>query len=49
VEVTDGGLVATRHDTIPVMMTRTVSAARKDVLFYMADQLPGPGLPDGEH
>lgn len=44
-DVTDGGLVVTRHATIPVMMTRTVDAARKDVLFYMADQLPAPGLP----
>lgn len=42
--VTDGGLVVTRHTTIPVMMTRTVDAARKDVLFYMADQLPPPGV-----
>ena len=34
----DGALV-TRVATTPVMMTRTVEAARKDCLFYLADEL----------
>ena len=41
--VTEDGLVVTLRATIPVMMTRTVAAARKDVLFYMTDRLPPPG------
>jgi hypothetical protein len=30
--------------TTPVMMTRTVEAARKDCLFYLATELPPPRL-----
>lgn len=41
--VTPDGVVVTRYSTIPVMMTRTVAAARKDVLFYMVDRLLPPG------
>ncbi len=31
--------LVTRGEIVPVMMTRTVEAARKDVLFYVADEL----------
>lgn len=41
--VTPQGLVVTRFAEIPVMMTRTVAAARHDVLFYFADRVPPPG------
>ncbi len=40
--VTDDGRVVLTHDTTPVMMTRTVAAARKDVLLYLSDHLPPP-------
>lgn len=40
--VTDDGRVVLTHDTTPVMMTRTVAAARKDVLLYLTDHLPPP-------
>lgn len=40
--VVDGAVVVTRPTT-PVMMTRTVEAARKDCLFYLATELPAPG------
>ncbi|MFA9429870.1 hypothetical protein [Egicoccus sp. AB-alg2] len=39
----DGEVVLTRPTT-PVMMTRTVEAARKDCLFYLATDLPPPPL-----
>ena len=41
--VEDGRVVTTRQTT-PVMMTRTVAAARKDCLFYVSTQLPPPEL-----
>ena len=42
----DGEVVLTRPTT-PVMMTRTVEAARKDCLFYLATALPAPPLAVG--
>ena len=39
----DGDALITRVPTTPVMMTRTVEAARKDCLFYLADELPHLG------
>ena len=41
--VVDGTVVVTMPTT-PVMMTRTVEAARKDCLFYLATELPPPGV-----
>jgi hypothetical protein len=41
--VVDDRLVLTARST-PVMMTRTVAAARKDCLFYLATALPPPEL-----
>jgi hypothetical protein len=41
---TEDGAVVVTQPTIPVMMTRTVAAARKDVLCYLADVLPPPGV-----
>jgi hypothetical protein len=41
--VIDGAVVTTCAAT-PVMMTRTVAAARKDCLFYLATELPPPAL-----
>jgi hypothetical protein len=41
--VKDGTVVTTQPVT-PVMMTRTVEAARKDCLFYLSDPLPPPSL-----
>jgi hypothetical protein len=38
------GAVLTSIPTTPVMMTRTVEAARKDCLFYVATELPPPAL-----
>lgn len=35
----EGDALVTRTATTPVMMTRTVEAARKDCLFYLADEL----------
>lgn len=40
----DGGRVIVAQDATPVMMTRTVEAARKDCLFYLADELAAPRL-----
>lgn len=37
-------LVVTRCPVTPVMMTRTVAAARKDCLFYVSVELPPPTL-----
>lgn len=42
-EVIDGAVVTTRAVT-PVMMTRTVEAARKDCLFYLTSGMPPPAL-----
>lgn len=39
--IVDGTVITTRAAT-PVMMTRTVEAARKDCLFYLATELPPP-------
>ncbi len=36
--------VVTTVPTTPVMMTRTVAAARKDCLFYVSTELPAPEL-----
>ena len=36
--------VVTTVPTTPVMMTRTVAAARKDCLFYVSTELPPPEL-----
>jgi hypothetical protein len=46
--VRDGRVVVTRATT-PVMMTRTVEAARKDCLFYLATDTPtgATAVPDG--
>ena len=41
--VVDGTVVVTTPTT-PVMMTRTVEAARKDCLFYLATELPPPDV-----
>jgi hypothetical protein len=41
--VIDDELVLTERST-PVMMTRTVAAARQDCLFYLASELPPPEL-----
>ncbi|MBW3619597.1 MAG: succinylglutamate desuccinylase/aspartoacylase family protein [Actinobacteria bacterium] len=41
--VLDGAVVTTAPIT-PVMMTRTVEAARKDCLFYVTMELPPPAL-----
>ena len=41
--VVDGAVVTTSPMT-PVMMTRTVEAARKDCLFYVSTELPPPAL-----
>lgn len=41
--VVDGRLLLT-EPSIPVMMTRTVAAARQDCLFYLATGLPPPEL-----
>jgi len=38
------GVVVTRRAVTPIMMTRSVEAARKDCLFYVADELPPPRL-----
>lgn len=38
----DGGLLVTTVPATPVMMTRTVAAARKDCLFYLATELTPP-------
>lgn len=38
------GVVVTTAPTTPVMMTRTVAAARKDCLFYVTTELPPPAL-----
>ncbi|MBW3658666.1 MAG: hypothetical protein KY457_08500, partial [Actinobacteria bacterium] len=38
------GAVVTTVPTTPVMMTRTVEAARKDCLFYVTTELPPPAL-----
>jgi hypothetical protein len=40
----DGDRVVTTVPTTPVMMTRTVAAARKDCLFYVSTELPPPEL-----
>ena len=42
--VVDGDCVVTTVPTTPVMMTRTVAAARKDCLFYVSTELPPPEL-----
>ncbi|MCC5949996.1 MAG: succinylglutamate desuccinylase/aspartoacylase family protein [Nitriliruptoraceae bacterium] len=42
----DGSAIRLRRPGTPVMMTRTVVAARKDCLFYLANAL-GPGVDDG--
>ncbi|MFA9444392.1 hypothetical protein [Egicoccus sp. AB-alg6-2] len=42
-DVVDGAVVVTAPVT-PVMMTRTVEAARKDCLFYLATELPRPDV-----
>ncbi|MDX1619872.1 MAG: hypothetical protein R3320_02700, partial [Nitriliruptorales bacterium] len=39
----DGQVVLDR-DVTPVMMTRTVEAARKDCLFYLTNEFPPPAL-----
>ena len=39
-----GDQVVTTIPTTPVMMTRTVAAARKDCLFYVSTELPAPEL-----
>ena len=39
-----GDEVVTTRPTTPVMMTRTVAAARKDCLFYVSTELPPPEL-----
>lgn len=44
-ELRDGEVVVS-GPTTPVMMTRTVEAARKDCLFYLAAELPPPPPPD---
>lgn len=41
-EVIAGGVVVARRNGTPVMMTRSVEAARKDCLFYLADTLRSP-------
>lgn len=41
--VVDGAVITTCTAT-PVMMTRTVEAARKDCLFYVATELPPPAF-----
>ena len=38
--VVDGDRVVTTSAATPVMMTRTVAAARKDCLFYLSTELP---------
>ncbi len=38
------GVVVTRCPLTPIMMTRSVEAARKDCLFYVADEFPPPRL-----
>lgn len=40
----DDDRVVTTVATTPVMMTRTVAAARKDCLFYVSTELPPPEL-----
>jgi hypothetical protein len=40
----EGDTLVVTRPTTPVMMTRTVEAARKDCLFYLATELPPPGL-----
>jgi hypothetical protein len=40
----EGDTLVVTSPTTPVMMTRTVEAARKDCLFYLATELPPPGL-----
>ncbi len=40
----EGDTVVTTCPTTPVMMTRTVTAARKDCLFYVSTELPPPEL-----
>lgn len=40
----DGARVVMTTPTTPVMMTRTVEAARKDCLFYVSTELPSPDL-----
>lgn len=40
----DGNRVVTTVPTTPVMMTRTVVAARRDCLFYVSTELPPPEL-----
>jgi hypothetical protein len=40
----NGNRVVTTVPTTPVMMTRTVAAARKDCLFYVSTELPPPEL-----
>lgn len=40
----DGDRVVTAAPTTPVMMTRTVDAARRDCLFYVSTELPSPEL-----
>jgi hypothetical protein len=42
-----GDQVVMRIAATPVMMTRTVTAARKDCLFYLATELPSPWGPSG--
>ena len=40
----EGNRVVTTAPATPVMMTRTVAAARKDCLFYVSTELPPPEL-----
>jgi hypothetical protein len=40
----EGDTIVVTQPTTPVMMTRTVEAARKDCLFYLATELPPPRL-----
>ncbi len=42
--VVEGDRVVTTAPATPVMMTRTVAAARKDCLFYVSTELPPPEL-----
>lgn len=41
--IRDGEVLLT-DDVTPVMMTRTVEAARKDCLFYLTNEVPPPAL-----
>lgn len=43
----DGELLVLRHAAVPVMMTRTATAARRDCLCYLAEPLPAASPPGG--